>query len=114
MPGCRQWRDRGALTRRVGQGRDRLGSEGRDRVAGADPQADGGRGVGEIIARKNLLLEVVDDGEPVAVAPPASTAATAPPRPAAVGVRGAPGMVGRSLAALATKATSAEHMEAQL
>jgi ParB family transcriptional regulator, chromosome partitioning protein len=66
------------------------------------------------MARKNLLLEVVDDAEPVAVAPPASTAATAPLRPAAVGVRGAPGMVGRSLAALATKATSAEHMEAQL
>lgn len=66
------------------------------------------------MARKNLLLEVVEDEEPGGAASPAKTAAAAPSGPAAVGVRGAPGMFGRAIADIATKASAAEQMEAQL
>lgn len=65
------------------------------------------------MARKNLLLEAVEDEEPV-VESPTKAAAVAPAGPAAVGVRGAPGMFGRALADIATKATSADRIEAQL
>jgi ParB family chromosome partitioning protein len=64
------------------------------------------------MARKNVLLEIVEDQ---AVPPERPvTAAPVAPRPAAYSSRGAAGMVSRSLADIATKATAAEAMEARL
>lgn len=64
------------------------------------------------MARKNVLLEA-DDQEP-SVEAPAETRAAPPPVRTAYDTRGAPGLVHRALADIATKATAAEKIEAQL
>jgi ParB family chromosome partitioning protein len=63
------------------------------------------------MARKNVLLEVDEDQEPSTEPSPATEAAAASGR---VYTRGAPGLFGRALADIATKATAAEKIEAQL